>query len=92
MLVKKKQMNKIDLKKEINKKIDSSGINYYLGYLMHKATGLDKDKCLNLTNKIIESKLNEAGKDFVDISNSKHKLSELSNEDLLKDNDKIIKG
>jgi len=85
-------MNKIDLQKEINNKLESSGIHYYLGYLMYKSTGLDKDKCLDFSNKIFKNKLNEVGKDFVSISNSKHKLSELSNEDLLKDNDKIVKG
>ena len=85
-------MNKIDLQKEIKKKLKSSGINYYLGYLMHKTTGLDKEKCLKYSDKIFENKLNEVGENFVNMSNSKHKLSELSNEDLLKDNDNIIKG
>lgn len=85
-------MKKIDLKEEIVKNLDNSGIYYALGYLMHKTTGLDKDKCLEFTKAIAKKKIDDLGKDFVGISNSKHKLSELSNEDLIKDNDKIIKG
>ena len=85
-------MNNIDLKKEVMKLVDSNSICYVLGYLMSETTNLDKDKCLEFINKIVERKLNEAGKDFVSMSNNKYNLDELSNEDLLKDNDKIIKG
>ena len=85
-------MKEIDLKKELINNLDSSGIYYYLSYVMHKSTGLDKDLCLKFTKRIAESKINMLGKDFVNMSNSKHNLEELSNEDLLKDNDKIIKG
>ena len=82
----------LNIKSKIEEGIKQNGISYLLGYLMSKSTKLDKEKCLKYVNKIIENKINEVGKDFVAISNSKHNLSELSNEDLLKDNDKIIKG
>tara|TARA_Y100000592_G_C5396956_1_gene281151 strand:- start:541 stop:798 length:258 start_codon:yes stop_codon:yes gene_type:complete len=85
-------MKKVDLKEEIIKNLDSKGIYHILGYFMSKTTGLDKEKCLEFTKAIAKKKIDDLGKDFVNISNSKHKLSELSNEDLLKDNDKIIKG
>ena len=87
-----KKIDKLDIKKEIDNKISKSGIDYALGYLMSKSTNLDKDKCLEYVKLILDKKLNEVGKGFVNMSNNKHKLSELSNEDLLKDNDKIIKG
>ena len=85
-------MKKVDIKEKVLSDLENSGLYYLLGYMMHKTTKLDKDKCLEYVKVICDKKINEVGEDFVRLSNNSHKLSDLSNEDLLKDNDKIIKG